>query len=229
MQELPLQEYTATGNPTIFQTNVSKPLRELMIPFAPVQAGTGDPSPSNIRPIAGWTGMNIYQSGDDTSNPLTIPVSWQTEAGTVYGGMFDALTGVLTVGWKIAALNDPTQFYVNTSGYISCRVEFADRKKTQTSYDFFCSAFPAHQSTSGISYIRWASASSNSLLVIENGSDLTLEDVQSLSQNGDLAICYQLNTPYTVQLDPVTLSTLIGTNTIWTGTNGTNTVTYIKG
>ena len=36
-------ERTATGNPLTFQTDLSKPLKSLLIPFTPVQSGTGDP------------------------------------------------------------------------------------------------------------------------------------------------------------------------------------------
>lgn len=55
-----LAEDEATGNPLTFNTNVAKPLRSLLIPFTPVQSGTGDPSPENVRPITGWTGLNVY-------------------------------------------------------------------------------------------------------------------------------------------------------------------------
>lgn len=35
----------------------------------PVQAGSGDPSPSNVRPITGWTGMNVYRAGKNLFSP----------------------------------------------------------------------------------------------------------------------------------------------------------------
>ena len=58
-----LVEDTATGNPVVFSTEVSKPLVSLIANFLPVQAGTGDPSPDNVRPITGWTGVNVSHSG----------------------------------------------------------------------------------------------------------------------------------------------------------------------
>ena len=69
-----LTEYTATGNPVTFETNAAKPLRSLTLPFTPIQSGTGDPSPTNVRPISGWTGVNVYHSGEDTTDYDTIPV-----------------------------------------------------------------------------------------------------------------------------------------------------------
>ena len=56
-------EDTATGNPVIFLTDLAKPLKSLLIPFTPVQSGTGDPSPDNIRPIVPWDGLKVWQSG----------------------------------------------------------------------------------------------------------------------------------------------------------------------
>ena len=40
-----LSEYTASGNPLSFNTNVVKPLLSLLVPFTPTQTGTGDPFP----------------------------------------------------------------------------------------------------------------------------------------------------------------------------------------
>ena len=56
-------EDTATGNPLTFITDVSKPLKSLLIPFTPQQDGTGDPSPSNIRSILPWNGLNVFHAG----------------------------------------------------------------------------------------------------------------------------------------------------------------------
>lgn len=39
------------------------PLRDLVVNIQPKQAGTGDPSPSNVRAISGWTEANITRTG----------------------------------------------------------------------------------------------------------------------------------------------------------------------
>lgn len=56
---LPFRERTAIGNPVSFRTNANKPLNELLIPFLPIQQGTGDPSIENERPIVGRTELNV--------------------------------------------------------------------------------------------------------------------------------------------------------------------------
>ena len=58
-----LVEAEAVGNPLTFLTEKAKPLRSLLIPFTPVQSGTGDPSPENVRPITGWQGVTAWHTG----------------------------------------------------------------------------------------------------------------------------------------------------------------------
>ena len=45
-----------------FDTNVEMPTK-VICEFSPVQEGTGDPSPDNVRPISGWTGCEIGHTG----------------------------------------------------------------------------------------------------------------------------------------------------------------------
>lgn len=39
------------------------PVSELIVDIEPVQAGSGEPSPTNVRPISGWSECNIYSLG----------------------------------------------------------------------------------------------------------------------------------------------------------------------
>ena len=39
------------------------PLKECVVGIEPVQSGSGDPSPDNVRPISGWTGANVTRTG----------------------------------------------------------------------------------------------------------------------------------------------------------------------
>lgn len=53
---------------------------------------------SNICPISGFTGVNVTVSPTTTEGSGTVyPISWQDEAGIVYGGYIDLVSGVLTV------------------------------------------------------------------------------------------------------------------------------------
>ena len=75
-------EDTATGNPVTFLTDLAKPLRQFKVNFLPVQSGSGDPSPSNVRNISGWTGVNVEHFDE---NLLTINrTSGQETQGITY-------------------------------------------------------------------------------------------------------------------------------------------------
>lgn len=53
----------AHGAAATFETDVAEKIKSLIIDINPVQEGSGDPSPDNIRPITGWTGANITHHG----------------------------------------------------------------------------------------------------------------------------------------------------------------------
>ena len=65
---------------------------------------------SNICPISGRTGLSVYVSPtQDVVDATTYAVDWTSEAGTVYGGTLDVVTGVLTVDRaNIASYNGET-------------------------------------------------------------------------------------------------------------------------
>lgn len=39
------------------------PVKDLVVDIEPVQSGSGDPSPENVRPISGWTGTGVHRTG----------------------------------------------------------------------------------------------------------------------------------------------------------------------
>lgn len=85
-------EYTATGNPLIFQTDISSPLKSLLIPFTPQQEGTGDPSPENIRPILPWNGLTVFGGGKSVIQFVTTELKITTTTYNGYSGWCDQLT-----------------------------------------------------------------------------------------------------------------------------------------
>lgn len=340
-----LVEAAATGNPLTFLTEKAKPLKSLLIPFTPVQSGTGDPSPENVRPIVGLTGLTAWRTGknllndvkryeatettvyfgetvggeystrlkagiytisvdfdepygmyyrekDDTANrtlwnsssakteltftvekdgyfrfwayrnaqsggidlskvhtvmlnygetalpysPYTgesFPVDWTDEAGTVYGGTLDLVTGVLTVEWEAVDLGQlnwgasSVSRYYNTTQIQNFKIATTTAERQS---GMMCEIYPFSQSagyndsmTDG-SMLRGNSDSTQ--IYIRDTNYATKEELKTALNNVMLA--YELATPYTVQLDPVTVNALVGDNTIWSDTNGSNTAVYLK-
>ena len=72
---------TVTGALIHITDALARPAQSLKVNFSPVQSGSGDPSPDNIRPISGWTevkvtrtGENVFtaRDGTDSSNGTTV-------------------------------------------------------------------------------------------------------------------------------------------------------------
>ena len=82
------------GNPIICYPVENYPLN-VKATFLPKQAGTGDPSPDNVRPISGYDSVTVTQSKDEAQVKqitLTLPE-------TIYGGTVDAVTGAGEKTW----------------------------------------------------------------------------------------------------------------------------------
>lgn len=57
----PIITETASGSIANFPDGADDiPVADLVVNIEPVQSGSGDPSPDNVRPITGWTGANVY-------------------------------------------------------------------------------------------------------------------------------------------------------------------------
>ena len=54
---------TKSGELASFYTVNKAPIKHLRVYFSPKQAGSGDPSPENVREISGWNGVEVTQCG----------------------------------------------------------------------------------------------------------------------------------------------------------------------
>ena len=73
---------TASGDIASFPDGADGlPVKDLTVAIEPVQSGTGDPSPTNVRPISGWTGANVTRTGKNLA-PVN---SWSGHSGLVSG------------------------------------------------------------------------------------------------------------------------------------------------
>ena len=62
---------TASGAVASFSDGADGiPLKSLVIDINPVQSGSGDPSPDNVRPISGWSEVNVQRTGVNLWNGL---------------------------------------------------------------------------------------------------------------------------------------------------------------
>ena len=72
-----------------FQSNAVVPIEHLCAYFSPQQAGSGTPSPENVREIQGWNGIEVYNYTKTDVNTDIIPneykkVEYLESTGTQY-------------------------------------------------------------------------------------------------------------------------------------------------
>jgi hypothetical protein len=212
---------TAVGSVASFSDGADNvPLKSLVVGINPVQSGEGDPSPDNARPIRGWTGMTVNANGTE------IPISWESEAGTVYGGSLDVLTGVLTVdrafvdlgtlAWgKAPAETKYPRFYSNSLKGI---IKPTDTTATVT--DAICSDYKATafdtvyrgNTNSVFAVVNVQSDAKGSFSIIDSRFD-NADDFKA-AMNG-VQFCYPLLEPITYQLTPHEVKSLLGINNIY--------------
>lgn len=360
---------TVTGTIVSFNTVRAAYLNSVVCQINPVQSGSGDPAPDNVRPISGWTGVKLTRSGTNmisfatagetelngvtfTSNgdgtykikgtasayttfvvnvePFTIPISvakggngvmalnnsfmaasgagvgfyynsttidtwglsginrvsnsysimggklcnkwsvylpsgasvdgtiapvfrsdgvntsgfvpftgydvvevtWQSEAGTVYGGTLDVTAGVLTVNKGIVDLGSLSwgKFNGTQTAYFRASVPGIKPAASSTSPDgISCSAYKPTGSTY-VSYSAYpysigvtSTQTANYIYV----QDLRWNNADDFKTNASgVMFVYPLKNPQTVQLTAQQIMALIGENCMWHDANGDITVEY---
>ena len=228
---------TTSGSIASFQTDMKSKLKECKLYFSPVQSGSGDPSPTNVRPIAGFNGITVYHSGSDRTTPLEIPILW-SDLGTKYGGYVDLVSGELvidhsiltidgTANWKVVSTN---KFYYEDIG--------ADVFDYQESIGELSNLYPysgtAQSGSNKVTinksfYLQHSPASTvqdtwyNRVWVYD--TDYTFSTFKDMLNSTALQVTYKMRYSQTYQLTPQTIKTLIGRNNIWSDA-GDVEVTY---
>lgn len=110
----------ASGDVALFPDGAALPVENLIVAITPVQSGSGDPSPSNVRPITGYTGANIIRTGINFAKNIR-------KGTTVQGGSTKTFTfaddGTFTVTssggtsttTSTISLSSTTNYYSNQS------------------------------------------------------------------------------------------------------------------
>ena len=174
---------------------------------------------SNICPISGRTEANVVVSPTTTAGDgATYAVSWQSEAGTVYGGSLDVTTGLLTVTHGSKRFSEiSTWEYQSESTLLRFRALNALTgipANASRTLESLCSAYACKHNRETFSK-KW-----NGIFYTVNDGlyvhDHRHTDVTTfLNEMGDTRIVYELAAPITYQLAPTEIALLTGTNNIW--------------
>lgn len=201
------------------------PVKACAAEITPVQEGEGDPSPENVRPIAGWTGLHLHVSPtEDTADGKTYAVDWTDEAGTVYGGTLDVLSGKLTVN-RFGKVFDGTEAWTSAGSGTKRLYRYADNRGRAVVGDRASSHFlnaAITTSSTAVGYYAYTSGDRTDTSVqFRPGLDVatTVDEwkawLAEQAQGGTPLVCWWVTRdPITYQLAPQAVTTLAGANHI---------------
>lgn len=227
----------AEGAVTSFSDGTDLPLKSLLVNIEPVQSGSGDPSPTNVRPISGWDAVGVHNG-----NTVVTTISL---GRTVYGGTLNVLTGVLTVNMQIITGNanwgnywnshkaEQVDTYKRASFMLSLTNETvyaqkASAKCNMLTHDIVVlqgrgnkSAFCLHPTLGRYLYACLPLDTLGMSSATSATSDTDFKNaIKALGDN--LQIVIPLATPQTYTLDPQTVRSLVGQNNIFSDTGNTS-------
>jgi hypothetical protein len=180
------------------------------VAIEPIQAGTGTPSPDNVRAITGWYAVEVARTDGNGDNADTHTITLPT---TVYGGTLDVTKGILTVDrasvtldgsetfWSGTTTSSGVKRFYTTVRYTDCEVVMCDSLnpvRSWTTADCIC-------------------INEGRLLVTPTWAQ-SVSDVagfRTLLASNPIQAVYTLATPQTYTLTPTEVKTLLGENRIY--------------
>lgn len=202
------------------------PMRSVLCAINPVQSGSGEPAPDNVRPISGFTGLTLSHSGADTGVPNTLAVSWLPSAGTVYGGTLDLVSGLLTVtmasvdlgtlAWTSATTGTADVYRMRSTG-INASVR---RPAGSTdAADVICSSFKTVTASETYRLTQGVAVDGNGNIQVYDEEYNTASDAAAFkTAMAGVQLVYELAAPQTCQLAPREVDSLLGVNNLWCDT-----------
>lgn len=214
-----------------FNDGSDLPMPKLEVAIEPVQEGSGDPSPENIRPIIGWDEVNVTVA-DDTTDPTTENVYTIDLDGTRYGGKMDLVSGVMTVdrvGVDLGSLSWSGSVE-NKHFYASLNSLPYDKSRGN---EIICSCYKNDGGVTTAPYYGgngtfrwWASTSTAWEIYIDDETGYASFDAFKTAISGQI-LCYPLATPLTIQLSPTVVKSLRGMNNVFADTGNILDLSYL--
>ena len=201
-----------------------------MIRLASVSDATYAPY-SNICPISGHTGVDaVISPTTEASAGTTIAVSWQTEAGEVYGGYVDLVSGVLVV-------TEEKLHFDNTNSSLWSGVATSSQGITRA---YTVPSYSDREIVLSDSYIKdldfntklgGININSQGRIIITPpfAQGKSIEEFKAELTNYPFDVVMTLATPLTYQLTPTQIKSLLGNNNAWCSTGDVDIDYFGKG
>ena len=193
---------TLSGNPITWEASDMEYLFPV-VSLEPKQAGSGDPSQENVRPISGYDSVTVTLSKDEApvkQITLTLPE-------TIYGGTVDAVTGVGSEEWDIVTLTSDFLAankwrYDNTGNQTSAVIYGEIPMANNTVSDIYCTHFKRANNIPIENLEYWSATEyfGNKRIAIRNDEWTSLESAKAwldaqASAGTPVQVVYKLATP----------------------------------
>lgn len=198
------------------------PLNSVVVTMEPIQSGSGDPSPTNVRPITGRTGASVLVNSEySETGATTYPITF-TSVGTVYAGTMDLVSGRLEVTHGGYTFTGDETFGMNggNTNIIYFNGNSLDRPmKSGTWTDDVstkCSHFEKVISNADFG-IRFGANSKYIYFyqILNTLGIASIADWKTWLASNNVQITYPLETPLTYTLTPTQVMSLLGENVVW--------------
>lgn len=213
-------EKTASGNPISITGAAAAYAMSNIMNIEPIQSGSGDPSPDNVRPISGISTASVQTTDGTDTNTASI-----TLGQTVYGGSVNFKKGELTLTHKLTTVGaiswtiQVSNFANFTTSSLSSEIKKSSDEEVAKSDIYISTTNSAPNPTPYSIY-----GNTRGDLKINDRRYLTVEDW--LADCASAQILYELETPLTLTLTPAELELLKGNNTI-SGNGVTINISYL--
>lgn len=210
----------AEGNPVEVELVGGMPFDSVKTLLEPKQAGSGEPSPENIRPVIAWEQARLQNSNGEITQGYIAAFDQ-----AVYGGAFNWKTGVFTAKWECRTF-DGTERWVTagtTSPYF-----YMDLGELGYAVDGLDNQFASHYPIKTIT----SSNTNTDCMYVYNSTSLSLcrlnvrvsrEDITDLASwkawlaaqhaaGTPVQICFKLGAPLEIKFESHQVRQLRGTN-----------------
>lgn len=178
-----------------------------------------------------------YQEASTIAYPITFP----SEAGTVYGGTLDVTKGKLTVDWAMKTFDGSETNWIEYPGYETTAGYYQNAfGLSELPSEYFspstrvCNILKSVSNITGALAIKsgefsFSSANYGRNLYFtypQNVSSIT--DMKALVTETPMQVCYKLASPVLYDLTPTEVTTLLALNNIWADTGNILDLIYRK-
>ena len=108
---------SATGEIATFETEMKAPLKECKVSFEPIQEGSGDPSPDNVRPIIGYNRIRLRKAGKNICEQYGWSARVASNIFTLYDNNTHGTSLSSTSGDSVIVTQSTYNSEIETSSY----------------------------------------------------------------------------------------------------------------